>query len=125
MTKDNNLANWLALLRQPEVGAATFQQYLALDPTLAVLPAGIQPNWRAVELDLHWGSQPNQHIITFNNPAYPKILKQIARPPAILFVKGNLTLISKPQIAIVGSRKPTSIGLDLSFEFGNALAKAG
>lgn len=119
------LKNWLALLRQTEVGAATFHQYLAQDPMLATLPEFVQPNWQAVERDLEWGAHPNQHIVTFNNPAYPNILRQIARPPAILFVKGNLSILNRPQIAIIGSRNPTQIGLDLSFDFGATLAKAG
>ena len=43
-------------------------------------------------------------IITFNDPAYPSLLKQINRPPLVLFVRGNHELLNTPCVSVVGSR---------------------
>lgn len=41
---------------------------------------------------------------------YPLELKQIYNPPVLLFYQGDLTLLSKPKLAVVGSRKASKIG---------------
>jgi DNA processing protein len=48
--------------------------------------------------------------ITILDKNYPEYLKQIYNPPAILFYKGNLQLLRKNLLAVVGSRKNTSYG---------------
>lgn len=48
--------------------------------------------------------------VTILDKNYPEYLKQIYNPPAILFYKGNLQLLGKNLLAIVGSRKNTSYG---------------
>ena len=74
---------------------------------------------------LDWANQDHNHIIPFGSPYYPELLAQIAVPPVILFAKGNIDLISSPQIAIVGSRKPSVQGVTATQQFGKALCEAG
>jgi DNA processing protein len=64
-------------------------------------------------------------IIDHDNNRYPPLLKQIYRPPPLLFVKGNVDVLSMPQIAIVGSRHATKIGLQNSYNFAAFLAGHG
>ncbi|NOQ35182.1 MAG: DNA-protecting protein DprA [Methylococcaceae bacterium] len=87
---------------------------------------GIQnPNWTAVESDLNWLSQGNNHLITLNDPFYPRQLKETADPPPLLFVRGHKQLLSSPQIAIVGSRNPSIEGKKTAFDFAHSLALQG
>lgn len=65
------------------------------------------------------------HIALVNSEAYPKLLAEIKRPPPVLYVKGNLDALDLPQIAIVGSRKPTPIGQTLAKEFASSLCASG
>nr|WP_249315267.1 DNA-processing protein DprA [Bacillus sp. FJAT-49711] len=46
----------------------------------------------------------NISYITFNDPEYPKALKEIHDPPLILFLMGDKSLLSKHAIAVVGAR---------------------
>ena len=46
--------------------------------------------------------------IFYHDDAYPSLLKEVYDPPALLYVKGNKTLLHKPIIAIVGSRQATA-----------------
>lgn len=63
--------------------------------------------------------------ITLNDAAYPAQLKEIADPPPILFVRGNVHLLQSPQIAIVGSRNPTSDGKRIAHDFAGTLTQVG
>lgn len=56
---------------------------------------------------------------------YPSLLHQIYDPPPVLFYKGNATKLSLPQIAIVGSRKPTVHAQSVSYDLAQYLVQAG
>ena len=83
------------------------------------------PNWDLAEQDLAWFLQENRHIITLNDPRYPELLKQISDPPSLLFAQGDITLLSRWQVAIVGSRNPSASGRDTAYEFARYLAQGG
>lgn len=78
-----------------------------------------------IDLDLSWLEQKNNCIITFNDTNYPPQLKEIADPPPVLFVRGNADLLSLPQIAIVGSRNPSTLGEETAFNFAKTLSHYG
>lgn len=83
------------------------------------------PDWSLIDYDLSWLNQDNNSVITLNDASYPPLLKEIADPPPILFVRGNPELLSLPQIAIVGSRNPSTSGLDIAFNFAKTLSQCG
>ena len=74
---------------------------------------------------MSWVRQKNNAVITFNDANYPAQLKEIADPPPLLFVRGNPDLLSLPQIAIVGSRNPSSLGEETAFNFAKTLSRHG
>ncbi len=119
------LRNWLAVYHSPGVGSAKFHAYLRVDPHLAALPTGITPNWSGVESDLAWLQQPNTAIITLLDDRYPSLLKNIPSPPPLLYVRGDVNILSKPQLAIVGSRRPTAQGLEQAEYFARHFASLG
>jgi len=49
-------------------------------------------------------------LVTFSCPEYPERLKEIYDPPPVLWVRGAAALLSRPGIAIVGTRHPTPYG---------------
>ncbi|EPQ5230619.1 DNA-processing protein DprA [Providencia sp. PROV032] len=57
-----------------------------------------------------WLSNEHHQMITFCDPQYPFLLKQIYRPPLLFFVMGKSELLLTPQIAIVGSRRASEYG---------------
>ena len=50
------------------------------------------------------------HITTVQDKYFPKKLKNISSPPFLLYVRGNLEVLNKPSVAIVGSRKISDYG---------------
>lgn len=83
------------------------------------------PDWSLIENDLSWVDNKTNHIISINDKGYPRLLKEIQNPPILLFVKGDLSLLNIEQIAVVGSRNATPIGLDTAFNFSKEIAKLG
>ena len=91
----------------------------------AIISAIKNPNWAIIDQDLAWVDQKNNYVITFNEANYPSQLKEIADPPPVLFIRGNMDLLFLPQIAIVGSRNPTSLGEETAFNFAKTLSRHG
>ena len=83
------------------------------------------PDWTLIDSDLRWLAETDSYALTITDPAYPAQLKEIADPPPILFVRGDPSLLSMPQIAIVGSRNPSTSGLETAFNFAKSLSTSG
>lgn len=56
---------------------------------------------------------------------YPTQLLEIYDPPPLLFYRGNSELLHRAQIAIVGSRKPTTHAQKITYDMAQYLAQAG
>lgn len=91
----------------------------------SVVQAIRNPDWTAVEQDLRWLEQPGHLALTLADSCYPMQLKEIADPPPILFIRGNPDILARAQIAIVGSRNPSHLGVETATEFAKALAREG
>ncbi|USO02547.1 MAG: DNA-protecting protein DprA [Alphaproteobacteria bacterium] len=63
-------------------------------------------------------------MLCFCDKRYPKSLSSIHNPPPVLFYKGNLDLLNKNTIAIVGARNASYAGQNLSFKIAQTLAEA-
>lgn len=60
--------------------------------------------------------------IRIDQEYYPEMLKYISNPPETLYYRGDLSLASKPAIAVVGARKATSYGKWASYEMSKILS---
>jgi len=129
-------------LRTPGVGGRTFLKLLEThtppqlfaESTAALSALGLKsdivqaiknPDWSIVDSDLVWLEQKNNSVITLADSNYPALLKEISDPPPVLFVRGNPELLSFPQIAIVGSRNPSTLGLETAAAFAKTLSRYG
>jgi len=143
VSQRDDLRHWLALHRAPAVGATRFRKLLDMfgSPVTVFDAAAEQlrmagipvetidylnnPDWTAVDRDLDWLQHENNHVITYQDPRYPALLREIPDPPALLFVHGDPDYLSQPQLAIVGSRNPSHQGRALAREFAAHLASYG
>ncbi len=136
---------WLALLALPELGrrerfalvehfssvTAIFEagrghlQKLLPDRPAAVAAIVAGPDEATQAAALTWLSQPAHHLVTWADADYPALLRQIPDPPLALYVLGDRALLSRPQLAIVGSRNPTPTGRENARAFSRHLAGAG
>lgn len=71
-----------------------------------------------------WGKivQQGATIITLDCPEYPERLKEIYDPPPVLWVRGVVRLLSRPSIAVVGTRHPSPYGTNVAEMLSRDLA---
>lgn len=78
-----------------------------------------------IDLTLQWASAPGNRILTLADTDYPANLLHTADPPLMLYVKGRSELLSRPALAVVGSRNATAQGIANAEKFSEALSLAG
>ncbi len=64
-------------------------------------------------------------ILDILHPDYPSLLREIFDPPAILYIRGKRWDSDLPQVAIVGTRRPTGYGINCAERLAEDLARAG
>lgn len=137
------LLNWLIAIRAPGLGGRKLVRLLeafggmegifsASDGSLR--KAGLSgetvsylrsPDNELLTTDKKWLADPTHHLVTWGSDDYPDLLAQIPSAPAALFVVGDPATLWQPQIAIVGSRNPTSGGVDNARDFAGEIARRG
>ena len=91
----------------------------------AQIAAYLHPRSIDIMASLKWEEQEDQHLIPFGSDSYPALLKQIASPPRLLYVKGSLELLNSPQLAMVGSRHCSLYGEQWAQYFSAGLVNCG
>ena len=137
------LTSWLALNRLPGVGPVGVRELLRHFGTPQALFAagprawsGLPPAARAALAagpdalaapDLAWlEGRPGRWVLTLADAGYPPLLRQIPDPPPVLFGTGDAAAVARrPQVAIVGSRRPTPAAGALAHAIAGELAAAG
>ncbi|MEP6907390.1 MAG: DNA-processing protein DprA, partial [Pseudoxanthomonas sp.] len=119
-----------ALLKLVLAGGAAIPRRGLLDAHVTALRsmAAGAPSWRAAGLNesqiqrlrrpdeepfqraMQWLQLPGHHLLGWQNPDYPALLRRIASPPLALFVDGDPALLWHAGVAVVGSRSPTAGG---------------
>jgi DNA processing protein len=110
-----------------EIFRATRAQLEEVDkigPKIASAIAGCDKE-KVLERELKLAEDNGARVISYLDDEYPANLKQIYDPPAILYVKGSLIPEDKCSVAIVGSRRASRYGLQVSERLGMEFAARG
>lgn len=95
--------------------------------------AEIKPEmaYRILHFDFHAAEREQKaaehlglDILCLNDENYPPLLKSIPDPPLVLYLRGKL-LPEEPSVALVGSRKATPYGLNVTQFLSHDLGRAG
>ncbi|EPF2930449.1 DNA-processing protein DprA [Vibrio navarrensis] len=139
---EQELIAWLSLSFTPQIGAKRLAKLLSIDAPLNILSYSDnalhnlgfsttqlaylrQEARRDVETALTWQLQQDHHILTLADDNYPPLLKEAGAAPPYLFVKGEVGALSKPQLAMVGSRNASLEGLQHARQFAEFLVQQG
>ena len=76
----------------------------------------------AAEAELARVAAQGATVVSFGCPEYPERLKEIYDPPPVLWVRGRCGLLSRPSIAVVGTRHPTPYGSGIAEMLSRDLA---
>ena len=137
-TTEEFKVSWLRLLRSRRVGVSTFynlmEEYGCAEAAMRALPgvanaageARYSPFARsAAQAEYHAGRLSGAELITREDPAYPDALAQISDAPPLLWAHGDLSLLERPMVALVGARNASSLGLRMARKLALGLAEAG
>lgn len=67
----------------------------------------------------------NIDFITYGDSNYPKNLRDLKNAPLVLYIKGKLSTSDENAVAIVGTRKMTSYGKEVTEQFAAELTSVG
>ncbi len=68
---------------------------------------------------------PDITIITCYEDTYPERLRDLTSPPFLIYARGDISLLAEPSIAIVGTRKITTYGIQATTRLSHDVAAAG
>lgn len=83
---------------------------------------GKEPDWKG---EIERAASKHVKLITDLDPEYPTQLKEIASPPLVLYVVGDVSVLSQPGVAMVGTRRATTYGRETAEKFAMGLAHTG
>lgn len=137
-TTEEDRLSWLRLFRSRRVGATTFHRLLTEHGTaqaaLDALPriaseAGVRDYAAATrasaEHELQLGQRAGARLVCFGEPDYPRHLTEIADAPPVLWALGDLSIGNRSPVAMVGTRRCSSIGERMARHLAAGLGAEG
>lgn len=77
------------------------------------------------EKQLAAAREAGAQLVTFSSPEYPGRLKEIYDPPPVLWVMGDVRMLTRSSIAVVGTRHPSPYGSGMAELLARDLAARG
>jgi DNA processing protein len=135
---------WVLLTMVKQIGPARFGRLIERfgsaeaawrSPLLELAAAGLER--RAVEslgalrdkldpeVEWHRLESANVSVVTLDDPAYPTALREITDAPPLLYVRGTLSPADDWAIAVVGTRRATIYGRQVTERIVGDVARAG
>lgn len=135
---DEQRLDWLQLIRSDNIGPRTFRTLInkfggaraALEglPDLLARNAGGRPiriaKRQDCEREYEGALKLGARFIVMGDREYPSALREIDSPPPVLCVLGDLSVLTRPMAAIVGSRNASAAGLAFTDRLARELADA-
>ena len=136
--QDEDPLNWLRLIRSRRIGPATFHRLIgdhgSVAAALAALPdiargAGVE-NYAPCPMDvvrheMAQGRLAGAQLLLWGAADYPSSLMDLSDAPPILWALGDVALLNRPVIAMVGARNASSLGLRMARRLSESLGAAG
>ena len=140
-----NAKQWLVISMLSGVGAATLNHlartyqspfslstHVVNDPlasrrlrAIFADPAALERAERLASAEITRLAARDAGLICYQDSEYPEALRVIDDFPVLLFYRGDLQALACPRVAVVGSRKASSYGLECAYRLGAELVDHG
>ena len=143
-TRDEELFACLAFVKARGIGPRTWQKVFDKygSPARAIencpcwqedglvrkdqLRTFISRSWeREADQELELIARKNLKVILWNDPEYPEGLRQISGPPALMYFRGDTSLLKNHSLAVVGSRQSSGYGQEMARSICREISAAG
>jgi len=140
-TKEKARLGWMALALTPAMGPTRIAKAMdrlgsaerVFEASLTELEgAGLPPQaaqfvfegraYNAAEDEAKRVAEVGGFFLTRDDEEYPERLLEIYDPPAVLWIRGDATLLARPGIAVVGTRQPSPYGSGMAEMLSRDLA---
>ncbi|OOY04357.1 DNA-processing protein DprA [Thioclava sp. F28-4] len=128
----------LRLIRSRRVGPTTFHRLIGEHGSAAAALAALPEVARAAGVadyipcpekharaEIKAGKATGARLLIHGGPGYPAALAGIDDAPPVLWALGQLELLTRPMIALVGARNASSLGLRMAKRLSEGLGAAG
>ncbi len=135
---DEQRLDWLRLIRSENVGPRTFRalinQYGGAAAALEALPDLARRGGRLLlkvcsraeaEKEMAAALRLGVRFVAMGEPDYPKTLQAVDTAPPLIAIRGNAAVLTKPSVAIVGSRNASASGLTFTERLARQLGEGG
>jgi DNA processing protein len=135
---DEQRLDWLRLIRSENVGPRTFRalvnQFGGASAALEALPDLARRGGRLLlkvtsraeaEKEMAAAARLGVRFVAMGEPEYPRTLRAIDTAPPLIAVRGSVDVLSRPSVAIVGSRNASAAGLTFTERLSRQLGEAG
>ena len=136
--QDEDGALWVQLVRSRRVGPATFHRLMrehgCAAAALAALPsiaaaAGVEKYEicpvGVARAEMARGAKMGARLLLWGRAGYPRALMDMADAPPVLWALGDVDLLARPMVAIVGARNASSLGVRMAKSLSSGLGAAG
>ena len=130
--------DWLRLIRAENVGPRTFRALIAEFSTAARALARLSelarrggrsdlriPTREEAEAELKAAARAGVRFVGIGEDDYPPLLRETDDAPPLLAVRGDTTVLTRPCVAIVGSRNASAAGSRFAAALARDLGQAG
>jgi DNA processing protein len=126
----------LRLIRTDSIGPVTYRQLIArfgdADTALKALPDLARrgnrrlsiPTEAEAQAELDTAARLGAHLLFIGTPDYPALLSGTETAPPVLYARGDLALLDRPAVAIVGARNASAAGTRFARQLAIDLAEA-
>lgn len=135
---EDDCQDWLRLIRSRRVGAVTFHRLMAehgsARAALEALPqvaraAGVS-DYAVCPVEVVRAEMAEARVagavpLFYGAKGYPQALMELADAPPVLWAQGDLSLLDRPLVAMVGARNASSLGLRMARRLAEGLGQAG
>ena len=137
-TTEEDRLSWLRLIRSRRIGPGTFARLLsehgsaaqALEALPRIARAAGQNDYTpcdqaTAEAEYRAGQRIGARLLCLGEPDYPEALAAIADAPPVLWLRGQLPLLARPAVALVGARNASSLGRRMARKLAEGLGYHG
>ena len=136
MSLPGDAVSRLRLIRTDSIGPVTYRQLIArfgdAETALKALPdlarrgnrqLALHPESEALA-ELETAAKIGAHLLFLGTPDYPALLAGTETAPPVLYARGDLALLDRPAVAIVGARNASAAGTRFARQLALDLAEA-
>ena len=73
----------------------------------------------------HRRASSGRALLVWGEPDYPAALMDLPDAPPVLWAQGDVALLNRPMVAMVGARNASSLGLRMARRLAEGLGEAG